>query len=124
MGNRGAPTFATRRTVAEKSPILRSTEVRRLPLPNGADRKVVMRRRVVITGMGAITPIGNDVESMWSVLRAGGSGIGRITHFDASRFPTKIAAEVKNFDLSSYVVDPGRYAYSGRNVTFAIAAAT
>jgi len=83
-----------------------------------------MRPRVVITGIGAITPVGNDVESMWSVLRAGGSGIGRITHFDAGRFPTKIAAEVKNFDLSEYVDDPARYAYSGRNVTFAIAAAT
>jgi 3-oxoacyl-[acyl-carrier-protein] synthase II len=60
---------------------------------------------------------------MWKVLREGGSGIGRITHFDASKFPTKIAAEVKNFDLSKYVDDPSRYAWSGRNVTFAIAAA-
>jgi len=83
-----------------------------------------MRRRVVVTGIGAITPVGSDVESMWKVLREGGSGIGRITHFDASRFPTKIAAEVKNFDLSKYVEDPARYANSGRNITYAIAAAT
>ena len=83
-----------------------------------------MRRRVVVTGIGAITPVGNDVESMWKVLREGGSGIGRITHFDASRFPTKIAAEVKNFDLSKYVDDPARYTWCGRNITFAIAAAT
>src|SRR5438477_3508799 len=82
-----------------------------------------MRRRVVVTGIGVITPIGNDVESMWKVLREGGSGIGRITHFDASRFPTKIAAEVKSFDLAKYVDNPARYAYSSRNVTFAIAAA-
>jgi 3-oxoacyl-[acyl-carrier-protein] synthase II len=82
-----------------------------------------MRRRVVVTGIGAITPVGNDVESMWKVLREGGSGIGRITHFDASKFPTKIAAEVKNFDLARYVDDPSRYAWSGRNITFAIAAA-
>src|SRR5579859_7397419 len=82
------------------------------------------RRRVVVTGIGAITPVGNDVESMWKVLREGGSGIGRITHFDASKFPTKIAAEVKNFDLAKYVDDPRRYAWSGRNITFAIAAAT
>ena len=81
-------------------------------------------RRVVVTGIGAITPVGSDVEAMWKVLREGGSGIGRITHFDASRFPTKIAAEVKDFDLSKYVDDPAPYAYSGRNVTFAIAAAT
>ncbi len=83
-----------------------------------------MRRRVVVTGIGAVTPVGNDVESMWKVLREGGSGIGRITHFDASRFPTKIAAEVKNFDLSKYVDDPSRYAWCGCNITFAIAAAT
>ncbi|MFN0052168.1 MAG: beta-ketoacyl-ACP synthase II [Planctomycetales bacterium] len=82
-----------------------------------------MRRRVVVTGMGAITPIGKDVASMWEVLRAGGSGIGYITHFDATKFPTRIAAEVKDFDLSHYVDDPQTYAYSGRNVTFAIAAA-
>ena len=83
-----------------------------------------MRRRVVVTGMGAITPVGNDVQSMWDVLRAGGSGIGYISHFDASRFPTKIAAEVKDFDLSRYVPDTSKYRHSGRNVTFAIAAAT
>jgi len=74
--------------------------------------------------MGAITPVGNDVESMWNVLRAGGSGIGYITHFDASRFPTRIAAEVKDFDLSRYVADTSKYRFSGRNVTFALAAAT
>jgi 3-oxoacyl-[acyl-carrier-protein] synthase II len=74
--------------------------------------------------MGAITPIGNTVDAMWQVLREGGSGIGRITSFDASKFPTKIAAEVKKFDISKYVDDPSRYAWSGRNITFAIAAAT
>src|SRR5262249_4532950 len=88
-----------------------------------SDRNGRMRRRVVVTGIGAITPVGNDVESMWKVLREGGSGIGRITHFDASKLPTNIAAEVKNFDLARYVDDPSRYAYSGRNITFAIAAA-
>jgi 3-oxoacyl-[acyl-carrier-protein] synthase II len=82
-----------------------------------------MRRRVVVTGIGAITPVGSDVESMWKVLREGGSGIGRITHFDASNFPTKIAAEVKNFDLAKYVENPARYAACGHNITFAIAAA-
>src|SRR5262245_8934962 len=83
-----------------------------------------MRRRVVVTGMGAITPVGNDVGSMWAVLRAGGSGISRITHFDASKFPTKIAAEVRNLDLAQYVDDPSHFRYCGRNVIFAIAAAT
>src|SRR5262249_15569486 len=67
--------------------------------------------------------VGKDVESRWKVLGEGGSGIGRITHFDASNFPTRIAAEVKDFDFARYVDDPSRYAYSGRNITFAIAAA-
>ena len=83
-----------------------------------------MRRRVVVTGIGVITPVGHDVESMWQVLRQSGSGIGRITHFDASRFPTKIAAEVKGFDLGRWIPQPERFAQCGRNVTFAIAAAT
>lgn len=82
-----------------------------------------MRRRVVVTGMGAITPIGNTLDSMWKVLRDGGSGIGKITHFDAANFPTRIAAEVKDFDLGNYVDDPQRFEHSGRNIRFAIGAA-
>ena len=83
-----------------------------------------MRRRVVVTGIGVVTPVGNNVEAMWNVLRHSGSGIGLITHFDASRFPTKIAAEVRNFRLSDWVGDARRFQSCGRNVTFAIAAAT
>lgn len=82
-----------------------------------------MRRRVVITGMGVVTPIGNSVEAMWKSLREGKSGIGQITHFDASHFPTKFAAEVKDFDLGKYVDDPNRFQYSGRNIRFAVGAA-
>jgi 3-oxoacyl-[acyl-carrier-protein] synthase II len=81
-----------------------------------------MKRRVVITGIGVVTPIGKTVEDMWKVLREGGSGIGRITHFDAGNFPTKIAAEVKGFDLGRYVDDPARYSHAGRNIHFAIGA--
>jgi 3-oxoacyl-[acyl-carrier-protein] synthase II len=55
------------------------------------------RRRVVVTGMGALTPIGNDVESFWDALMAGRSGAGEITRFDASLLRTRIAAEVKNY---------------------------
>jgi len=55
-------------------------------------------RRVVITGLGATTPLGNDVETMWKGLLAGQCGIDRITHFDATPFDTQIAGEVKNFD--------------------------
>lgn len=56
------------------------------------------RRRVVITGLGCITPLGLDVNTTWRNILAGKSGVGPITHFDASNFKTKIAAEVKGFD--------------------------
>ncbi|HUG94185.1 MAG TPA: beta-ketoacyl-ACP synthase II [Planctomycetaceae bacterium] len=82
-----------------------------------------MRRRVVVTGIGCVTPIGNDVESMWNALRESRSGIGRITHFDASNFPTRFAAEVKDYDFARYVDDPSRFEFAGRNVRFAIGAA-
>jgi len=55
-------------------------------------------RRVVITGLGAISPLGNDVNSTWANIVAGKSGVGPITHFDASHHETRIAAEVKGFD--------------------------
>jgi 3-oxoacyl-[acyl-carrier-protein] synthase II len=61
------------------------------------------KRRVVITGMGAITPIGNTVEEYWNGLIEGKSGAGPITHFDASRFDTTFACEVKNFDPLLYI---------------------
>lgn len=57
-----------------------------------------MRKRVVITGLGCISPLGNDVPSTWSNLLAGKSGVDWITHYDASDFRTKFAAEVKGFD--------------------------
>jgi 3-oxoacyl-[acyl-carrier-protein] synthase II len=57
-----------------------------------------MRKRVVVTGLGAITPVGNDVPTMWENLVAGHSGIDHITRFDASELPVRIAAEVKGFD--------------------------
>jgi 3-oxoacyl-[acyl-carrier-protein] synthase II len=57
-----------------------------------------MSDRVVITGLGLVTPVGNDVAATWDALLAGRSGVGHITHFDASDFPTRIAAEVKDFD--------------------------
>jgi len=63
------------------------------------------RRRVVITGLGAVTPLGNDVASTWAGIKAGKSGIGKITLFDASDYPVKIAAEVKDFSLDAYGLD-------------------
>lgn len=57
-----------------------------------------MKRRVVVTGMGALTPVGNDVATMWESLLAGRSGAAPITHFDAATFEVRFACEVKNFD--------------------------
>ena len=61
------------------------------------------RRRVVVTGLGCISPVGNTVSEAWSNLIAGQSGIGPITRFDASAMSCRIAGEVKNFDLESYI---------------------
>jgi 3-oxoacyl-[acyl-carrier-protein] synthase II len=61
------------------------------------------RRRVVVTGLGCVTPVGNNVEQSWANLLAGVSGIDNITKFDASNFSVKFAGEVKNFDLEPYV---------------------
>ena len=60
-------------------------------------------RRVVVTGMGAITPLGNDVDTLWNNLIAGKNGIGPITLFDPEAFAVKIAAEVKDFDPKQYM---------------------
>ncbi len=81
------------------------------------------RRRVVVTGMGCMTPVGNTVESMWASLREGRSGVGNISHFDASAFPTKFAAEVKDFRLDDYIDNPDRFKHAGRNIVFAVGAA-
>ncbi len=61
------------------------------------------RRRVVVTGLGCISPVGNTVADAWSTLLAGQSGIDLITKFDATNFACKIAGEVKGFDLDSYI---------------------
>jgi 3-oxoacyl-[acyl-carrier-protein] synthase II len=61
------------------------------------------RRRVVVTGLGCVSPVGNTVADAWSNILAGQSGIGLITKFDPSAFSCHVAGEVKNFDLSSYI---------------------
>lgn len=62
-----------------------------------------MTRRVVVTGLGIISPVGNDIASAWDSIVAGRSGIGPVTRFDASGFPTRIAGEVKGFDVAAYM---------------------
>ena len=83
-----------------------------------------MRRRVVVTGIGCVTPVGNNIDRTWQAMCEARSGIGDISYFDASNFPTRFAAEVKDFDLSDYVDDPHRFEHSGRNIRFAIGAAS
>ncbi len=61
------------------------------------------RRRVVVTGLGIISPVGNSVEEAWQNVLAGKSGIDRVTRFDVSNFPVQFAGEVKNFDVTSYI---------------------
>lgn len=61
------------------------------------------RRRVVVTGLGIISPVGNSVSKAWENVTNGRSGIGRISRFDAQTFPTQIAGEVKDFDLAAYL---------------------
>ncbi|MDR0587587.1 MAG: beta-ketoacyl-ACP synthase II [Burkholderiales bacterium] len=60
-------------------------------------------RRVVVTGLGIVSPVGNDLTSAWSAILAGKSGIAPITRFDAQSFPARIAGEVKNFDVEPYL---------------------
>src|SRR5258706_7948936 len=62
-----------------------------------------MKRRVVVTGLGMITPVGNDVATTWRALLDGESGAAPITRFDASTFPARFAAEVKGFDPLQYM---------------------
>jgi len=81
-----------------------------------------MSRRVVITGMGSVTPVGMTVEESWREILAGHSGIRANEIFDAETFPTPFAAQVQPFDLSAYVDGADRFAEAGRNVRFAVAA--
>jgi 3-oxoacyl-[acyl-carrier-protein] synthase II len=80
-------------------------------------------RRVVITGLGAVTPLGLDVQSSWSQLLAGQCGIDRITLFDASPFDTQIAAEVKNFDATPAFPSPKDVRRADRFAQFGVYAA-
>jgi len=82
-----------------------------------------MRRRVVITGMGCVTPLGHDVETMWSAILAGKSGISKTELFDASTFPTTFSAQVKGYELPEPLVRCGKHARAGRHTRFALGAA-
>lgn len=83
----------------------------------------MQKRRVVVTGLGLITPLGVGVEKSWSGLLAGKPGIKRITHFDASAFPTQIAGEVEGFNPEDYI-EPKEIKKMDRFIHFGIAAST
>jgi 3-oxoacyl-[acyl-carrier-protein] synthase II len=80
-------------------------------------------RRVVVTGLGAVSPIGNDIETTWRNALAGRSGIGPITRFDAASFGCRIAGEVRDFDLSAYI-SPKEARRMDAFIHFGIAAST
>lgn len=79
-------------------------------------------KRVVVTGLGTVTPVGNDVVSFWQSLKEGRSGVGAITTFDASAFDSRIAAEVKGFDASSYGLNSKDLRRMDKFVQYAVAA--
>jgi len=79
-------------------------------------------KRVVVTGLGVVSPIGNDVEAFWNNLINGVSGVGYITRFDTTNYPVKIAAEVKDFNVEDYV-DKKEARRMDRNTHYAVAAA-
>jgi len=83
-----------------------------------------MSRRVVITGVGWITPLGQEIEPVWQRLLAGDSGIAETTIFDAGTFPSTFSAEVRDFDLARFLGDDhAEHADASRNAGFALAAA-
>lgn len=82
-----------------------------------------MKNRVVVTGLGVVSPVGNDIETYWESLLTGKSGVGLITSFDTTEYPVKIAAEVKNFNPEDFM-DKKEVKRTDRFVQFAIAAAT
>ncbi|MCP4169378.1 MAG: beta-ketoacyl-[acyl-carrier-protein] synthase family protein [Fuerstiella sp.] len=81
-----------------------------------------MKRRVVITGMGCVTPIGSTTRDFETGLHSGRVGVGRLTLFDAERFPVRIAAEIRDWDINAAVRDGSRWQRCPRQTQFAISA--
>ncbi len=82
-----------------------------------------MRRRVVVTGVGCVTPLGTTVPELWANLQESKSGVDFTTLFDAKNFPTRISAEVRNWSLADVGEDPAVWEKRGRHTRFAIGAA-
>ncbi len=82
-----------------------------------------MRRRVVVTGIGCVTPLGTDPATLWSNLQAGRSSVGPTTLFDASKFPTRISSEVRDWSVADAGLDANEWQPRGRHTKFAAGAA-
>ncbi|HZZ71517.1 MAG TPA: beta-ketoacyl-[acyl-carrier-protein] synthase family protein [Pirellulales bacterium] len=82
-----------------------------------------MRRRVVITGAGCVTPLGAEVATVWRRLTEGESGVRPLSLFDASHYPVRIAAEVRDWDMATVGEDPARWRFHPRQTQFAVASA-
>lgn len=81
-----------------------------------------MRRRVVVTGLGCVTPLGSTLDTFWSQLTEGRPGVGRITIFDPTHYPVQIAAEVRNWSVAEVGEDPGTWENCPRQTHFAVGA--
>ena len=82
----------------------------------------MLKHRAVITGMGVVSPVGNHLDEFWSSLIEGKSGIGLLTRFDTADLPTKVAAEVKNFEPTDWI-NKKESRHMDRFAQFALAAA-
>lgn len=90
---------------------------------NTASARAAGQRRVVVTGMGWVTPFGTTIDGVWNELVSGASAVGRITRFPATSFSTNFAAEVKDFTLASHLADCGPHEHAHLNARYALAAA-
>ena len=92
--------------------------------PAANNKDIMMEKRVVITGIGAITPVGNHVEDTWKNLVEGNCGIDFIKGYDEYNLPVKVAGQIKNFDQSEYEFNAGLARRSDKFCVYAMAAAS
>ncbi len=92
-------------------------------LPQDSTLKTQSSPRIVITGLGWVTPLGHDLDTVWNALLQGTSGVSATSRFDASTFPTTFSAQVKNYDHRTFVRHPELHEHVGLNTAFALGAA-
>lgn len=102
-------------------------DVKRTQFPNNSrlilnDEVNTLEKRVVITGLGVISPVGNGKDVFWESLLAGRNGIGPITHFDAAEYTTRIAGEVKEFNVTEFGIDRKEARHMDPSTQYAVAA--